>query len=306
MNFDRRDLKWRARDAVRAAQPNARLITLLYLLLTSGVGVAVSLFAADPLGTVLGLYRQGMPLDRAIPLAIAGVGSIGLFANVLMAIFGVVMDFGYRRWCLNTARGIPGEMGDLIDGFAMVGRILWLRVLILLYGFLWYLAIFMPALLGVMAGMLVPGMLGLYLPTLVIVIAFVVWLTRVLRYSMAVYCLADEPEMGASWALRRSRHMMVGHVGQYIFLRLSFLGWHLLNMLFVTAVEGAVIALLGGPHLLLGADPEALAVIGTGVVMTIALTLASWPVDLWLKPYVTVTECKFYEQIKVEPYAVPF
>ena len=77
-------------------------------------------------------------------------------------------------------------------------------------------------------------------------------------------------------------------------------------MLLVTAVEGVVIALLGGPHLLLGADPEALEIIGTGVVMTIALTLASWPIDLWLKPYVTVSECKFYEWIKIGEERVPF
>lgn len=297
MKFDRRDLKWRARDAVRAAQPNARLMTLLYLLLTSGVGVVVSLFAADPLGGVFGLYQQGMPLDRAIPLAIAGVGSIGLFANILMAIFGLVMDFGYRSWCLNTARGIPGEMGDLIDGFSMVGRILWLRVLILLYSFLWYLAIFMPALLGVMTGIRVPGF-GPILVTVVFIVALVAWLTRVVRYSMAVYCLADEPEMGASWALRRSRRMMTGYVGQYIFLRLSFLGWHLLNMLLVTVVESVVIVLMGGTHLLTGTDPAALEIIGGSMVMTVALALASWPIDLWLKPYVTVSEGKFYDQIK--------
>lgn len=305
MKFDRRDLKWRARGAIRAARPNAQLMTLVYLLLTSGVSVVVSLFAADPLGEVLGLYQYGMPLDRAIPLAVAGVGSIGLFANILIAIFGLVMDFGYRSWCLSTARGEPGELGDLIDGFSMVGRILWLRILILVYSFLWYLAIFMPAFLGVMAAMSVPG-IGFALTAAVFVVAFVAWLSRILRYSMATYCLADEPEMGASWALRRSRWMMAGQVRQYIFLRLSFLGLYFLNMLVVTAVEGVVIALLGGPHLLLGADPEALEIIGAGVVMTLALTLASWPVDLWLRPYVTVSECKFFDQIKNGVETPPF
>lgn len=305
MKINRRDLKWRARDAVRAARPNARLMTFVYLLLTAGVSVVVSLFAADPLGGILGLYQQGMPLERAIPLAMAGVGSIGLFANILIAIFQLVLDFGYRSWCLNTARGESGELGDLIDGFSMVGRVLWLRILIVMYGFLWYLAIFMPALLGVMAGMLVPG-IGLLVSTVVFMAAFVAWLSRILRYSMAIYCLADEPEMGASWALRRSRWMMGGQVGSYILLRLSFLGWHLLNMLLVTAVEGVVIVMMGGTHLLLGADPEALAVIGTSAAMTVALALASWPIDLWLKPYVTVSECKFYDQIKGGAETVPF
>lgn len=306
MNFDCRDLKWRARDAVRAARPNARLMTLIYLLLTSGLSVVVGLFAADPFGRIFGLYQQGMPPERAIPLAIAGVGTAGLFANVLMAIFGLVLDFGYRSWCLNTARGESGEVGDLIDGFSMVGRILWLRVLVALYGFLWYIAIFMPALLGVMVGLLVPG-LGALLSTAVFFAALAAWLSRILRYSMAVYCLADEPEMGASFALRRSCRMMTGHVKDFVLLQLSFLGWHLLNMVVVTAAEGAVIVLMGGTHLLLGTDPEAVALIGTSAAMSVALALASWPVDLWLKPYVTVSECKFYERLKTDSSeSVPF
>lgn len=305
MKIDRRDLKWRARDAVGAARPNARLMTLVYLLLTSGVSVVVGLFTADPLGGILGLYQQGMPLDRAIPLAIAGVGSIGLFANILIAIFQLVLDFGYRSWCLNTARGESGEFGDLIDGFSMVGCILWLRILVLMYRFLWYLAIFMPAAFVIAVGMWIPSVVGLAVCVSAFVAAFVAWLSRILRYSMAIYCLADEPEMGASWALRRSRWIMEGRVKDYVLLMLSFLGWHLLSTVIVTAVESVVIIAMGGPHLLMGMDLEALELISNSAAMTVALTLASWPLGLWLKPYVTMTECKFYEQIKIGPSEQP-
>ena len=297
MRIDRKGLKWSARDAMRAAQPNAMLMTFVYLLLTAGLTVVVGLLVTDPVGEVMHLYQRGLPLERAIPLAVAGVGSVGLFANILMFIFGLVVDFGYRNWCLATARGEQGELGNLIDGFSMVGRILWLRILIMLYGFLWYLAIFMPALLGVLAGTLIPG-IGPLVSVGVFLIAVAAYISRILRYSMSVYCLADEPEMGASWALRRSKWMMEGHVKDYFLLRLSFIGWYVLGMLLVTAVEGAVIAVMGGPHLLMETDIAVLEQIGNSAVMTVSLALASWPLEVWLTPYVALTECKFYDQIK--------
>ena len=214
------------------------------------------------------------------------------------------MDFGYRRWCLNTTRAEQGELGDLIDGFSMVGRILWLRILMILYGFLWYMAIFVPAFLFVLVGSLVPLMGPLVAPG-VFVLAVVLFVSRILRYSMATYCLADEPEKGASHALRRSRQMMAGQMKDYILLLLSFLGWRALGVLIVSLVESAVIALMGGVNLL-DMDLEALEAIQNSVTMTVALALAALPLDLWLTPYVTMTECKFYDQIKGRADTAPF
>ena len=45
------------------------------------------------------------------------------FITILLAVFGLVVDFGYSFWCLNTSRGIRGDLGDLTAGFALVGRI---------------------------------------------------------------------------------------------------------------------------------------------------------------------------------------
>ena len=304
MGINRKGLKWRARDAMRAARPNTTLMTLIYLLLTTGLSLLVGVLIADPLSRILHLYEQGVELVRAIPLAVAGIGSVGLFVNILLAVFGGVMDFGYRRWCLNATRGEQGEAGDLIDGFSMVGRILWLRILMLLYGFAWYLVIFMPALLFVMAGSLVP-LMGPLVGTGVFVMAVLLFITRILRYSMAIYCLVDEPDKGATHALRRSRQMMAGRMRDYILLHLSFLGWRALGVFLGALVGGAVIALLGGGNLLT-MDLEALETIQNSVTMAVAVALAALPLDLWLTPYVTMTECKFYDQIKGGAEIAPF
>jgi len=295
MRIDRRDLKWRARDAMRAARPNALFVTFVYLLLTAGLVGVVSWFVNDPLGEVLHLYQQGLTLDRAIPLMLISVGRLGIFLNVFIAIYEVVVDFGYRYWCLRTARGEQGEIGDLFSGFSMVGRILWLRVLILVYGFLWYLAIFMPAIVGVLFGGMFP-VIGPLVSVAVFIVAVVAYASRILRYAMATYCLIDEPEMGASWALRRSRQVMQGRVKDYVLLMLSFAGWFLLGGLIVTAVESVLMLAVGGVRAFV--DPQVAQVVAGSAPVSVIPALATWPLDIWLKPYMTLTECNFYEKIR--------
>ena len=295
MKIDRRDLKWRARDAMRAACPNPLFVTLIYLLLTAGLEVVVSWWSTDPLSKLIHLSQQGLALDRAIPLVLTGVGRVGVFLGLLMTIYGVVMDFGYRFWCLNAARREQGELGDLFTGFSMVGRILWLRVLFLVYGFLWYVAIFMPAAVAIMFGLWIP-LVGPIVCVGVFVLAVGTWISRILRYTMSIYCLADEPEKGASWALRRSRWMMEGHLLSYVVLMLSFIGWFLLGGLIVTAVEGVLMLIMGGAQVLV--DSQTAQAIGSSPIVSVLPALASWPLSLWLKPYVTITECNFYDRIK--------
>ena len=299
MRIDRRDLKWRARDAMRAACPNALLMTFIYLLFTAGLSGIVGWFAADPLGGILHLYGQGVTLDRALPLALLAIGRMGLFWNILMAICGVVIDFGYKIWCLNTVRGQRGELGDLFSGFSMVGRILWLRVLILVYGFLWYIAVFMPMgfLIVLVAGMsVVLPVVGIPLLVGAFLLAVALWFSRIARYAMAVYCLADEPEKGASRALRRSRVMMEGRVKEYIILLLSFLGWALGIGLIAVTVEVVLVGIMTVLH---GLTASQMAMDSlSGVLVSVLSVLTSWLLSLWLEPYMTMTECNFYEKIK--------
>jgi len=52
-----------------------------------------------------------------------------------------------------------------------------------------------------------------------------------LSYSMAVYILADCPNVTATTALRLSKRMTDGHKGKLFVLGLSFIGWMLLGLL---------------------------------------------------------------------------
>jgi len=54
-------------------------------------------------------------------------------------------------------------------------------------------------------------------------------IVKAFSYSMAMYILAENPEIGALEAINRSKAMMNGHKMELFVLELSFIGWHLLG-----------------------------------------------------------------------------
>ena len=52
-----------------------------------------------------------------------------------------------------------------------------------------------------------------------------------LAYSMTFFIIADEPEISAWDAMKKSKAMMEGNKGQLFLLSLSFIGWALLAIL---------------------------------------------------------------------------
>ena len=303
MTIKIRELKWEARRYVRMATPKAWWMTLVYLLVTGGLSFVVGLFVADPIVQLMQLYQGGVPLDRAFLLALSTVGGVGIFLNLLILLTGIVFDFGYSQWCLGTTRGGIGEMSDLLGGFALTGRVLLLRVSTMLYCFMWYAVIFMPASVVVMVGFALP-VVGPLIALAAFLGAFVLFFRRVLGYSMASFCLMDEPDKGVTHALRTSQMLMRGQVGRYVLFVLSFFGWELLAAAIAVVAEllVSVVAALLVPALGLGV--QWLPIIGKGAA--VVGTLASWPLYLWLTPYMTMSQCKFYDKLKNPEDAVSF
>lgn len=73
-----------------------------------------------------------------------------------------------------------------------------------------------------------------------ILAAAIVNLYRGLSYSMVPYLLADEPDISASEALRRSVHLTKGRIWELFVLQLSFFGW--LMLVSITFMIGAIYA----------------------------------------------------------------
>ena len=118
-----------------------------------------------------------------------------------------------------------------------------------------------------------------------------------LRYSMVMLVLADQPELGALGAIRRSKELMQGYKGSYILLSLSFLGWGLLFLLIAVALAvGALygILFLGGMDITFLMGHFMLIDLGLNAV----LWLGMLPITLWLEPYIMVSVAGFYEMLQ--------
>ncbi len=88
---------------------------------------------------------------------------------------------------------------DAFKGFNQTGRALLLNILVAVFTFLWSLLL------------VIPGIIKAY------------------SYSMAFYILADNPELTAMEALKKSQEMMNGHKWDLFVLQISFILWSLLG-----------------------------------------------------------------------------
>ena len=68
----------------------------------------------------------------------------------------------------------------------------------------------------------------LILSFVLIIIATVIVIILLLRLSMSFFIAADNRNMSATAALKRSAFLMIGNKGRYFLLALSFIGWAIL------------------------------------------------------------------------------
>lgn len=129
---------------------------------------------------------------------IAGAANIPYVGFIITALLLPIITLGMDCMLLDEAKGEEIEIGDLFKQFSQWWPAYKVMFLSGLFTFLWSLLL------------VIPGIIKGY------------------SYSMAMYILAEEPEIGAREALRRSQEIMDGHKLELFGLHLSFIGWHLL------------------------------------------------------------------------------
>lgn len=274
MELNRRELKARARERMGEAHPPFWLITLVYLLLTTGVSAAVDLAGLSDLS-------HG--------------GMLPLFLTLLIALYSAVMNFGYQLWALRVYRGQEAGYGTLIDGFSIAGRVLLMELNILACTLCWALLFGMLAavLIFAFALLLPPFLAVLLLYAAILVIS--IWISY--RYAMAPYLLIDRPEAGPFAAVRESVALMRGWKWEFFKLDFSFFGWILLNFLLSSAVEltfsfPTILTLLQATEI----DPSMLlAGLSLPWYATLLSTLIQIPISLWVDPYLSIAHAGFYQ-----------
>lgn len=284
MGFNRITAKQAAKMSIRQARPSPLLVTLIFLLLTSGVSAALGAVLFNPFAqAAYDLMEWGYSMEEVIQYDLLSVpGALATYSGVtlLFGIYDSVMSFGYTSYTLRLSRNQSAETARVFDGFTRLGRVLGL---ILLRGALQYAWLFVAMLPGMAftflfaligsdpwvamstgSGLMVCGML------------FAVVVTS-LRYALADYYLLDDPTCGPWEAIRRSKTAMRGWKMELFALRFSFFGWILL------------FGLLGG---LLRSALELVL-----VPVWLAAILGS-VTSVWILPYMWCTLANFYTAVK--------
>ena len=204
MIIDRTAAKLQAKQLIRESQPSMLTAALLYTLLTALIGwLSLRLTGVDTntMNELLQLASEGNSeavmemMTKATPSA--GASLIDSLLRLAMAVVGV----GFSLFVMNSVRRSQPALGNLLDGFGMFPRVLFLIILQIVFIFLWSLLL------------VIPGIVAAY------------------RYSFAVYVMIDHPEMSAMDCLRESKRLTTGYKRQLFLLDLSFIFWFLLTMI---------------------------------------------------------------------------
>ena len=204
MIIDRTAAKLQAKQLIRESQPSMLTAALLYTLLTALIGwLSLRLTGVDTntMNEMLQLASEGNSeavmemMTKATPSA--GASLIDSLLRLAMAVVGV----GFSLFVMNSVRRSQPAIGNLLDGFGMFPRVLFLIILQIVLIFLWSLLL------------VIPGIVAAY------------------RYSFAVYVMIDHPEMSAMDCLRESKRLTTGYKRQLFLLDLSFIFWFLLTMI---------------------------------------------------------------------------
>ena len=273
MEIDRKELKRRARESMSLANPSFWTVTLVYILMTTGVSA----------------------------LADFAPGMLAAFLSIALTLYSWVVGFSYRLWALWTARRLEPGLGSLMDGFSVAGRVIMLELSIIVRIFGWCLLLILPITFAY-AGALVFTVNPFAIMTVyVIMLLTVALLVNVitLRYALSYYVLADYPDLGPGIALAHSVRLVKGWVWELVKLHLSFAGWYVLT--FALSVIGMVVGdlITGGVVLsgVMSAAPEfgaGLSAMVTSPLPVLLGNLLALPATLYFTPYLEVTLAEFY------------
>ena len=205
------DFRREAREALRGKWPIAVLVGLIATLLgATGKGFDIEIektatsadFGLNFAGTRI--FSRGVATADSAYIESFMTGTvmylvvIAIILMVVQFIIGNVVAIGYAKYNMDLVDGEEGKMGTLFDYFPQ-----WKTMV--LAGFLQILIVFAGMLLFIIPGIV----LGL-------------------RYAMTSYILAENPDLGAWEAMKRSKELMDGNKYRFFCLGVSFLGWSIL------------------------------------------------------------------------------
>lgn len=197
--WDRKELKTRAKEALRGSYWKAFLVSLVIAFVGGNGPISINLnFGGKPQS---GAPHSSLSLEMFFLFIAMGL-LVVLFIAAFRIFLGYALEIGGRRYFIRSSFG-ESDMNALAYSFnkkrysSIVKTMLWRAVL----NFFWYLLL------------IVPGIVKSY------------------AYSMVPYILAENPNIGRERAVDLSIEMTRGQKFRIFVLDLSFIGWCILGIL---------------------------------------------------------------------------
>lgn len=267
---NRKELKQKAKAAMKLAHPSFWVVALVYLLLTSGVSSLINLL---------------VPADN----------TAGLFASILYMMYSMVITFGMVLWSIWIYRRLDPDLWSLTQGFSVTWKIIGLYANLYLRVICWTMALSLAASVFLAPLAMLLGTVGILLSAALVGVA--AWFIS-LRYAFAPFLMADHPDAGPIPAIRNSTMLMRSWTKPYAKLELSFLGWQVLNALLTAAVLLLMLNTAGISLDLTTMEgvQRAYVTLMNSPVVTLIMALVPLPINLFLIPYQNVCRAGFYEK----------
>jgi len=170
-------------------------------------------------------------INRAIPFS-AGGFLIGYFSLLIVSLFTSLLDAGYSYLMLNMARQKEYRLADLFFAFKNMPDH---AILISVRLFLLTLACLIPTLIGLILVTLFPGASLFFVLYIILMLVSLILAARVaISYSQIYYIYLDDPYLSPKEVMLKSKLLMEGNYGRYLYLLFSFTGVMLLGILSFT------------------------------------------------------------------------
>lgn len=225
--------KLNGRKILSGNWPRALLITLLWMLLSSGVILLEeSVRKVTNIPQMIGSGAYSLPNTSILSLVVSGIFTVVLF------FFMTPLQIGQAEWYWHLVDRKETPIGDVFGWYGslkLYGKSLMLQIHILWRMLLWGIAVFAAP-----AALLVFYEWGLHeadtlfadiifgLGILLLVCASVIWIFLYMRYFLAPYLLVEDSTRKTNACVRTAARYSKGFYWEIVKFQLSFILWWLL------------------------------------------------------------------------------
>lgn len=223
--MQRWQLKQSAKEQLRGKWGNMALKSFLVMVLPSAILWAVfAVFSACfAVNTIMPRAKFELGMFDLHGIGLNGLAMVGMVLNVLIyicvIIAAIALDFGFSDACIKLRSGEVTGAGAVFGKFQMLPRILMYCLLLAV--------IALPYIVVEILATAFPG-IAIECLSFVLMIAYIY---IILRLSMGMFILLENPYTPAWTALKQSWYIMKEQCFRFFVLNLSFLGWAFLATL---------------------------------------------------------------------------